>query len=126
MIRLGTVVLGAEDVGRAVAFWCAALGFEAVAFPDAEDGFTILIAPSRLGTRLAVQRSQTPAQERPRVHLDFIVDSSAEQEAEIGRLVLLGATRLSWIYPADPDFVVMSDSEGNRFCIVDAGHGSNA
>jgi hypothetical protein len=24
------------------------------------------------------------------------------------------------LYPPNPDFVVMADTEGNRFCIVDA------
>jgi hypothetical protein len=28
-----------------------------------------------------------------------------------------------WDYPADPDFVVLADPEGNRFCVVDASHG---
>lgn len=27
MLRVGTVVLGAADVRRAAAFWCAALGY---------------------------------------------------------------------------------------------------
>jgi len=117
------VVLGAEDVARAVAFWRDALGYEVVHFPDAEDGFTILVPPSGEGTRVAVHRSGTPPQDRPRVHLDLIVDSSAEQRAEIDRLVGLGAARVSWSYPSAPDFVVLCDTEGNRFCVVDAGHG---
>jgi len=25
-------------------------------------------------------------------------------------------------YPDDPDFIVLADTEGNRFCIVDLGH----
>ena len=123
MIRLGTVVLGADDVARGVAFWRDALGYRAVRFPDAEDGFTILVPLSGEGTRVAVHHSDTPPQDRPRVHLDLIVDSLAEQRAEIERLVTLGASRVSWSYPSDPDFVVMSDTEGNRFCVVDASHG---
>ena len=67
-----------------------------------------------------MHRSVTPVQEWPRVHLDLLVDSPAEQSSEIHRLVELGATRVSWDYPADPDFVVLADTEGNRFCIVDA------
>jgi len=27
-----------------------------------------------------------------------------------------------WDYPDDPDFVVLADTEGNRFCVVDASH----
>lgn len=59
MIRLGTVVLGARDVGRAVSFWSNVLGFEPVAFADADDEFTILVPPTGEGTRVAVHRSTT-------------------------------------------------------------------
>jgi catechol 2,3-dioxygenase-like lactoylglutathione lyase family enzyme len=123
VIRLGTVVLGAEDVARAVAFWRDALGYQPVQFHDADDGFTILVPPSGEGTRVAVHHSETAPHDRPRVHLDLIVDSGVEQQAEIERLVGLGGTRTAWTYPSDPDFVVMSDTEGNRFCVVDASHG---
>lgn len=122
-LRLGTVVMGVEDVERAVAFWSAALGYEVVRF-DAPDGFTILRPPSGDGTRLAVHRSEAPARPHPRLHLDLVVDSAAEQAAEVERLLGLGAERVDWDrYPADPDFVVLADPDGNRFCLVDAGHG---
>jgi catechol 2,3-dioxygenase-like lactoylglutathione lyase family enzyme len=124
VIRLGTVVLGVEDVDRAVRFWARVLGYEAVGFPDAENGFTILVPPSREGTRVAVQRAESPPEQHPRVHLDLVVDNSAEQAAEVERLIELGATRVQWdSYPADPDFVVLADPDGNRFCVVDASHG---
>ena len=115
-------MLGAEDVGRAVAFWAGAFGYEAVSFPGADDEFTILVPPERVGTRIAVHRSVSPAQEQPRVHMDLVVDSQTEQASEIERLLALGASRVAWSYPSDPDFVVLADPEGNRFCIVDASH----
>jgi catechol 2,3-dioxygenase-like lactoylglutathione lyase family enzyme len=123
MIRLGTVVLGGDDVDRAVSFWSRALGYRPVHFPQAEDGFTILVPPSGDGTRVALHRSDTPAQERPRVHLDLVVADADEQATETERLISLGAVRVPWDYPADPDFVVLADPEGNRFCVVDASHG---
>jgi catechol 2,3-dioxygenase-like lactoylglutathione lyase family enzyme len=122
VLRLGTVVLGAEDADRAATFWANVFGFEIVTFPESDDDFTILVPPDRVGTRIAVHRSVTPAGERPRVHLDLVVDSPAEQSSEIDRLVALGATRVPWDYPNDPDFVVLADTEGNRFCVVDASH----
>ena len=122
MLRLGTVIMGADDVDRAVAFWTAVLDYEPVTFPDS-DGFTLLRPPDGAGTRLAVHRSEVPVQEQPRVHIDLVVDSADEQRAEVDRLVGLGATRPEWDYPTDPDFVVLADPEGNRFCIVDASHG---
>lgn len=123
MLRLGTIVLGAEDVDRAATFWAGALGYEVVMFPEEEDAFTIIVPPDRIGTRVAVHRSTVPVQDRPRVHVDLVVDSAAEQAAEVERLIRLGATRVAWEYPADPDFVVLADTEGNRFCVVDASHG---
>ena len=36
----------------------------------------------------------------------------------------LGAERVDWdLYPEDPDFVVLADPDGNRFCIVNTSHG---
>ena len=35
----------------------------------------------------------------------------------------LGARRVDWDrFPDDPDFIVLADTEGNRFCIVNLGH----
>lgn len=122
MLRLGTIVIGVDDVERAVAFWSGALGFDVVRFEEADDGFTILRPADGDGTRVAVHRSEVPAVDRPRIHLDLVVDSAGEQRAEVDRLLGLGATQPAWVYPDDPDFVVLADPAGNRFCIVDAGH----
>ena len=127
MLRLGTIVMGADDVGRAVGFWSEALGYDVHHFDgDNPSEFTILLPPDRVGTRVALQRADTaPAQEHPRVHLDRVVDDADEQSREVDRLVELGATVAGWdSYPDDPDFVVLVDPEGNRFCIVNAGHGA--
>ena len=122
MLSLGVVVLGVTDVPRAAEFWTTALGYEL-----REDGFggwaTVLVPPSGSGTAIALQTSQTPPEDYPRLHLDLHVTDAAEQESEAARLVSLGAERVSWDrYPDDPDFVVLADPDGNRFCIVDLSH----
>jgi catechol 2,3-dioxygenase-like lactoylglutathione lyase family enzyme len=122
MLHVGVVALGVEDPDRAAAFWCAALGYE-----RREDGFggwsVVLVPRSGSGTKLALQRSETSPQEYPRIHLDLHVGSATEQASEVERLVSLGAERVDWDrYPDDPDFVVLADPEGNRFCIVDLSH----
>ena len=123
MLRLGTVVVGARNLDHAITFWSAALGYTPHHFPDGDD-YVILVPPSGEGTRLAVQRSTTDAEPHPRIHLDLVVDTADEQAAEVGRLVELGATLVDWdSYPADPDFIVLADPDGNRFCVVDASHG---
>ena len=121
MIRLGSVVLGVSDVDRAVAFWSEVLAYRVHRFADSNNEFTILIPPSGEGTRVALQRAETPPQEHPRVHIDLVVDDKAEQDAEVERLVSLGATVVDWdFYSKDGDFIVLADPDENRFCIVNA------
>ncbi|MCB5181816.1 VOC family protein [Streptomyces antimicrobicus] len=119
MLNIGSVVLGVSDVPRAVAFWSRALGYEPR--DRLRDGF-VLLRPADGGSGLpvALMRSGTEAQERPRVHLDLYAGDAAEQAAEVERLVALGARRVAWdLYPPDPDFVVLADPDGNRFCVID-------
>lgn len=124
MLTFGVVALGVTDRQRAIEFWSAALGYQV-----REDGFggwaTVLVPPGGTGTMIALQLSETPPEDYPRLHFDLYVASAAEQEAEADRLVSLGAVRVDWDrYPHDPDFIVLADTEGNRFCIVDLGHQS--
>jgi hypothetical protein len=81
---------------------------------------TILGPEEGDGPLLALDVSQSPVQVHPRVHLDLYAGDTADQAAEVERLIGLGATRVDWdLYPDDPDFVVLADTEGNRFCVID-------
>ena len=122
MLQVGVVALGVQDVERAARFWCEALDYERRA--GIFGGWSnVLEASAGDGVKLALQTSETPPEARPRIHLDLHVDSLAEQASEVERLVALGAQRVDWdLYPEDPDFVVLADTEGNRFCIVDLSH----
>ncbi|BDH03067.1 MULTISPECIES: VOC family protein [Streptomyces] len=122
MLRLGTIVMGAADVRRAAEFWGRALGY--VPRDGEVDGdWTVLVPADGQGPGIALGLSTSPAQERPRVHLDLYAEDRAGQEAEVARLVSLGAGRVDWdLYPDDADFVVLVDPEGNRFCVIDTSH----
>jgi catechol 2,3-dioxygenase-like lactoylglutathione lyase family enzyme len=122
MLTFGVVVLGVTDRQRAEEFWCAALGYKVR--EDGFGGWAKVLAPSGgTGTMIALQLSDMPPEDYPRLHLDLHVADAAEQKAEADRLVSLGASRVAWDrYPDDPDFIVLADTEGNRFCIVDLGH----
>jgi hypothetical protein len=60
--------------------------------------------------------------EDDRMHLDLWAADEEEQLAEVERLVSLGASRVDWVYPDGADFVVLADTEGNLFCVINAGH----
>jgi catechol 2,3-dioxygenase-like lactoylglutathione lyase family enzyme len=122
VLTFGVVALGVTDVQRAAEFWSAALGYRL-----REDGFggwaKVLVPPDGPGTGIALQLSQTPPEDHPRLHFDLHVADATEQEAEAARLVSLGARLVDWdSYPEDPDFIVLEDPDGNRFCIVDLSH----
>lgn len=123
MLNIGTVVLGVADMRRAVDFWAQVLRYVPRDGKVADD-WTVLVPADGPGVPLALDLSETPVQDHPRVHLDLDARDAAEQALEVERLVSLGAARVDWdLYPDDPDFVVLADPEGNRFCVVDTSHG---
>ncbi|MEU0299456.1 VOC family protein [Streptomyces sp. NPDC006175] len=122
MLKLGIPVIGVTDIARAVAFWTEALNL-VVAEEWASDTWRTLQYPGGSGRALGLMQSASPAEPRPRVHLDLFVDTAEEQQAEVRRLIGLGAQTVDWdLYPPDPDFVVLADPDGNIFCVVDLSH----
>jgi catechol 2,3-dioxygenase-like lactoylglutathione lyase family enzyme len=123
MLKIGSFVLGVEDMERALAFWTAALGY--VPREEPEDRWAVLVpAAGAAGPQLALMISDTPVQRHPRVHLDLYADDAGDQAAQIERLLALGARRTDWdLYPEDPDFVVLEDPDGNRLCVIDTSRG---
>lgn len=117
MLVLGTIVIGAREVPRAVGFWCAALDLVATS-PYGENDFTNLCT-SGGDARLSIQRSDHDPEAQPRLHLDLYARDRHDQGHEVERLISLGASRARWQYPEDADFVVLLDTEGNAFCVVD-------
>ncbi|MFD7284710.1 VOC family protein [Streptomyces sp. NPDC059863] len=123
MLSIGTIVMGAGDVRRAAEFWSRALGY-VPRDGEVKDDWVVLVPADGSGAALALDLTTTPAPERPRIHLDLYAGDAADQEAEVTRLISLGAERVDWdSYPEDADFVVLADPEGNLFCVIDTSHG---
>jgi catechol 2,3-dioxygenase-like lactoylglutathione lyase family enzyme len=119
MLAFGITVIGVTDLDRAVRFWTEALGL-VDAGEWRSDTWATLERPGSGGRVLGLQLSASPAEPRPRVHLDLFVHGEPEQRAEADRLVRLGARRVDWgLYPGDADFVVLADPDDNVFCVVD-------
>jgi len=124
MLHVGSVVLGAADVGRAANFWSRALGYVPRDGEVKDDWVVLVPGDGGPGTPIALGLSESPVQEHPRVHVDLYAGDAADQAAEVDRLVGLGARHVDWdLYPDDPDFVVLADTEGNRFCVIDTARG---
>ncbi len=116
MLRIGTIVWGVRDVARAVEFWSAALDYRPRG-GDSPDW--VMLKPKRgSGVQLALQEVRAAAEDRRRHHLDLY---AFDHQAEVERLLGLGARRVEWRYEDDADYVVLSDPDGNYFCVIAAG-----
>lgn len=55
-----------------------------------------------------------------RLHWDFAPHAGDDRDAEIERLVGLGATVLDVGRPDDATWTVLTDPDGNEFCVLSA------
>lgn len=117
MLRVGSIVIRVDDIERQARFWEAALGYERRPGDGAD--FMLLRPKDGSGPNLSLDRVDAPVQVPPKLHLDLYAEDPAD---EVDRLVALGATEVHWDKrPADADYVILADPEGNRFCVIDTG-----
>jgi catechol 2,3-dioxygenase-like lactoylglutathione lyase family enzyme len=107
MLKLGAVVMKVSDVERAGAFWSEALGY------DRQPQNPAFLVPQG-----AAPGARLHFDDEDRTHLDLWADDEADQQAQVERLISLGAQRVDWEYPDDADFVVLADPDGNLFCVI--------
>lgn len=114
-LRIGSIVLRVDDLERQKAFWTAALDY--VPREGDDDDFALLRPRNGVGPNLSLDRMRSEVHIPPRIHLDLYTE---DQAGEVQRLIALGATEVHWSKrPADADFIILADPEGNRFCVID-------
>lgn len=128
-VRWQCLCIDAADPAAQAAWWATVLGWrvtvpewadehdgdvvEAVVEPIAgspEDG----VSPDLLFLRVPEGKTV-----KNRLHIDLTPDN---QQAEVDRLLALGARHVDIGQDADPDctWVVLADPEGNEFCVLAA------
>jgi catechol 2,3-dioxygenase-like lactoylglutathione lyase family enzyme len=116
-VRVGSIVIRCSRFDEMRDFWQAALGYMPREAP--QDGWVVLTDPTGTGPNISLERVETSIAPAPdelsAIHLDLYTE---DQEAEVERLVALGATRYERETPDDADFVVLVDPGGYRFCVV--------
>ena len=113
MLRIGSIVWGVRDVPGAIEFWCAALNYRPLREPS--DDWAILVPRDGPGPQMAITVVSSDARTHQRHHLDLY---ATDREAEVDRLLALGARRVDWRYPEGADYIVLADPDGNKFCVV--------
>jgi hypothetical protein len=137
------VVFDCADPNRLARFWAEALGYK---LDDPPEGYqrwedwlrdqgipeerwndaSAVVDPDGGGPRIYLQRVPEPKTVKNRVHLDLNVSGGAsvpierrreQVDAEVERLVDIGATRLRAVEELGVYWVVMQDPEANEFCV---------
>ena len=114
------MTMDALDPARVADFWQPAIGF---ARRVGDGGAAVTLSESPVGrplNHLTIQRVPEAKVAKNRAHLDLF---AREPEAEVARLVGLGATVLSTPDPTAGGHLgfhawVLADPEGHEFCVV--------
>jgi catechol 2,3-dioxygenase-like lactoylglutathione lyase family enzyme len=102
---------GSQDVGY---FWSEALGWPLVWDQDQE---TAIQSP-RGGPKITWGGPPpNPRTGKNRLHFHLAPPAHGDQQAEVERLISLGATRVE-VGPGEVSRVVMADLDGNEFCVL--------
>jgi hypothetical protein len=109
-IRLGSTVINCADMELMTSFWSQALNL-APSSSAAGDDFRVLRGEH---VNLSLQLSRTAMSARDQMHLDLY---SNDQSGEVQRLAGLGAKIVRHQRDPEDDYVVMTDPEGNEFCV---------
>jgi catechol 2,3-dioxygenase-like lactoylglutathione lyase family enzyme len=109
-IRLGSTVINCADLDLMTRFWAEALGLTPSSTAAADD-FRLLRGDR---VNVSLQLADRPPGCRDQMHLDLYSD---DQTAQVERLVGLGASRVRHHQDDDEDYVVLTDPEGNEFCV---------
>jgi predicted enzyme related to lactoylglutathione lyase len=126
-IRWYSTVIDSRDPQAQARWWAEVLGWqlfydtpdEAVVIPAHYDEETARATPwDRVGPGLVFVRVPDDKQVKNRLHLDLAPHLSDDRNAEIERLLEMGATRADVGQPVDATFDVFRDPEGNEFCLL--------
>ena len=116
--RISELVLSCRDPEMLARFWCEVLDFIVL---DREEDGSLEIGP-REGSggpqpSIFLSRSNEPKQGKLRLHID-VNATDRNQDAELERLLALGARPADIGQTGEESWHVLADPEGNEFCLL--------
>lgn len=129
-LRWDSVVVDCRDPWTLARWWAEVLGWQVVQ----ESHDDAVIAPphavgsgplsttdwQQLGPVLVFGTAPEGKQVKNRLHLDLAPHLSDDRDAEIARLLDLGATHADIGQSDELPWTVLADPEGNEFCVLSA------
>ena len=111
------LVLDCADPDKLAGFWSAAIGYTTL---GGAGNYVLLVDEAGQQPKLLLQRVSEPKSGKNRMHFDIETPTVDE---EVARLEALGARRAlpGAMEEHGNRWVVMTDPEGNEFCVCNAG-----
>jgi catechol 2,3-dioxygenase-like lactoylglutathione lyase family enzyme len=115
--RISELVVDCADPERLARFWCEVLGYEVLLRePD-----SVEIGPAvgfgGLQPTMVFSVSDEPKRDKLRLHID-VNATDRDQDAELARLLAIGAKPADVGQTGDESWHVLADPEGNEFCLL--------
>jgi hypothetical protein len=112
-MKIGSIVISCVEFEKMLAFWQEAVHY--IPREPAQGGWVVLRDPTGRSPNVSLNQVEKRRSGRSRLHLDLYTN---DRDAEVERLVKIGARRYPWRYKPGADFVVLEDPDGNLFCVV--------
>lgn len=110
-LRVEMVTIDCRDARALATWWARQLGGQART--GFEEDFVVVTTPDD-GVRLGFQQVERPTPGKNRLHLDL---ASPDRDHEVDRLTAEGALEVARHELPGGSWVVLSDPEGNQFCV---------
>jgi hypothetical protein len=114
---VAAVVVHCADPRALASFWAKVSAFTV---HEVNDDFATLRSIHHVGPYLEFVRTPDPEGKRGRVHLDVRPHPGDDLASEVARVTTLGAANAD-IGQGDVPWVVLTDPEGNQFCVLTPG-----
>lgn len=119
--RISELVIEAADAERLAAFWSEVLGYAEI---GRESDGSIEIGPPDTGVggpqpTIVLSPNSEPRTGKLRLHID-VSATDRDQDAELERLLALGARTADVGQTGEESWHVLADPEGNEFCLLRA------
>ena len=116
-LRFYSVLIDCADPRALGNWWAQALDWEVTL--DDDDEVDVAAGRDAEGKEIEPILTFLPVPEvktiKNRLHIDLAPD---DRDAEVDRLIGMGATRVDIGQGADVSWVVLADPEGNEFCVL--------
>ena len=111
-VTVTMVTFDARDARSLATWWARQTGGEVVA--DHDGWFLMVSGGPGAGPTLGFQQVTEPTPGKNKIHLDLV---AADRELEVDRLLADGALEVARHETSGFTWVVLSDPEGNQFCV---------